>query len=164
MAAETPLSTEERIRQLLGHLGLDQAHFAGWSQQDWTGLVTTYPEVVSSLTVINAFDPRRVEHLAARLLVVTGDQGSVAETMRSAMNRVPAAHHVCLSNYNILGWSDVAAERTGELGDAMLQFLARMIPPVARESGPLREGDGEVAGISYRIRGAGPPWCCCRSF
>jgi pimeloyl-ACP methyl ester carboxylesterase len=103
MTAETLLSTEERLRQLLHHLGIDQAHFAGWSQQDWTGLVTTYPEVVSSLTLINAFDPGRVEHLAARLLVVTGDQGPVAETVRSAMNRVAAAHHVCLSNYNISG-------------------------------------------------------------
>jgi ubiquinone/menaquinone biosynthesis C-methylase UbiE len=48
----------------------------------------------------------------------------------------------------------VAAERAGELGDQMLQFLGRMTAPA---SIALREGEGEAAGITYRIRGAGPP-------
>jgi len=75
MDAEIALSTEERIRQLLRHLGLDQAHFACRSARDWSGLATAYPEVVSSLTLIGGFDPRAVEHLSGKLLAVTGDRG-----------------------------------------------------------------------------------------
>jgi ubiquinone/menaquinone biosynthesis C-methylase UbiE len=158
MTAETVLSVEERLRQLLSQLGIDQAHFAGRLPRDWTGLAATYPELVASLALIGArFDPQTVEHLAARLLVVTGDQGPIAETVRGAMNRLPGAHLVSLRDYEILGWTDVAAERTRELGAAMLQFLARMTRPAGPGSVSLREGDGEVAGISYRIRGAGPP-------
>ena len=160
MSAETPLSTEERLRQLLRHLGIDQAHFVGRAAlaRDWTGLLTKCPEMFSSLTVIGGSgDPQTVEHLAAKLLVVAGDQGPNAETVRSAMNRLPGAQLVSLRDYEILAWSDVARERTDEVGAAMLQSLARMNPPASRGSAPLREGEGEVAGISYRIRGAGPP-------
>jgi protein-L-isoaspartate O-methyltransferase len=158
MTAETALSVEERLRQLLRHLRIDQAHFAGRLPRDWSGLAAKYPEVFSSLALIGAgFDPQTVEHLAAKLLVVAGDQGPNAETVRSAMNRLPDARFVSLRDYETLGWTDVAAERTDELGTAMLQFLARMTPPAGRGSVPLREGDGEVAGITYRIRGAGPP-------
>jgi SAM-dependent methyltransferase len=157
MTAETVLSVEERLRQLLSQLGIDQAHFAGWLARDWTGLAAKYPEVFSSLTVIGGFDPQTVEHLATKLLAVTGDQGPIAEAMRGAMNRLPGAQLVSLRDYEIFAWSDVAAERTRELGAAMLQFLARTTPPATQSSVQLREGDGEVAGISYRIRGAGPP-------
>jgi SAM-dependent methyltransferase len=154
MTSETTLSVEERLRQLLRHLGIDQAHFAGRSPRDWTGLATKYPEVVSSLTLIGPFDPRTVEQLAARLLVVIGDRGPVADTVRNAMNRLPGAQLVALRDYDLQGWSDVAAERGHELGGAILQFLGRMTPP---PSIPPREEQGEVAGITYRIRGAGPP-------
>lgn len=157
MTAKTAMSVEERLRELLHHLGIDQAHFAGRSPRDWTGLAARYPEVLSSLTVIGGFDPQTVEHLAAKVLVVAGDQGPVAETVRSAMNRLPGAQLVFLRDYANLGWSDVAVERNQELATAMLQFLARMNPPTARGSDPLREEEGEVAGISYRICGAGPP-------
>jgi SAM-dependent methyltransferase len=106
-----------------------------------------------SLTVIGGFDPQTVEHLAAKLLAVTGDRGRIAEAMRGAL---PGAQLVSLRDYEIFAWSDVAAERTREFGAAMLQFLAR-VSPAAGGSVALREGAGEVAGISYRIRGAGPP-------
>src|SRR5207253_1282645 len=86
-----------------------------------------------------------------------GDRGPIAQTVRSAMTRLPGAHLVSRRGYEILGWTDVAVERTDELGAAMLQFLARMNPSTDPGSVPLREEDGEVAGISYRIRGAGPP-------
>jgi len=36
MTSETTLSVEERLRQLLRHLGIDQAHFAGRLPRDWS--------------------------------------------------------------------------------------------------------------------------------
>ena len=157
MANEATLSVEERLYRLLRHLGVDQAHFAGWLAQDWSGLVAKYPQVISSLTLVNRFDRRSVEPVSAKLLVITGDRGPLAETVRNAMRGVPGAQHVELSDYNLLGWSDVAGERTREFADAMLGFLSRFTAPGAAKSVSLLEGEGEVAGISYRIRGAGPP-------
>jgi ubiquinone/menaquinone biosynthesis C-methylase UbiE len=110
--------------------------------------------MVSSLTVIGGFDPRAVEHLDARLLAVTGDHGPAAETVRNAVSRLPGAELVALRDCDLQGWSDVAAEHTPELGAAMLQFLGRMTAPPSIAP---HEGEGEAAGITYRIRGAGPP-------
>ena len=75
MTTETGLPIEERIRQLLQRLGIDQAHFAGRLPRDWTGLATTYPEVFSSLTLVgpSAVDPHTVGNFASKLLVLTGD-------------------------------------------------------------------------------------------
>ena len=42
MTRATALPVEERILQLLQYLGIDQAHFAGRTPGDWTGLATTY--------------------------------------------------------------------------------------------------------------------------
>ena len=157
MAIEATLSVEERLYRLLCHLGVDQTHFAGWTAQDWNGLVAKYPHVISSLTLVNSFDRRLAEPVSAKLLVVTGDRGPVAETIRNAMRGVPGVQHVELSDYDILGWSDVAAERTREFVDAMLEFLSRFTAPGAAKFVSPPEGEGEVAGVSYRIRGVGPP-------
>ncbi len=157
MTQEPTLEIEDRLHRLLRHLGIEQAHFAGWLARDWSGLVAKYPETILSLTLVNTFDPRLVEPVAARLMVVTGDRGPAAETVRNGVSRVPGVRHVQLPDYNLLGWSDVAGERQREFADAMLQFLTRMPPPSAPRSVALAEQEGEVAGISYLIRGAGPP-------
>jgi hypothetical protein len=81
----------------------------------------------------------------------------MAETVRNAMTSVPGARHVCLTDYNLLGWSDVAVERGQQLGDVMLQFLSGIAAPAPQTSIQPREGEGEVAGITYRVRGTGPP-------
>jgi hypothetical protein len=154
MTMETTVSVEERLRKLLRHLGADQAHFAGRLPRDWVGLATKYPEVVSSLTLIGGFDPHAVEHLASRLLVITGEYGPSAEAARNAAPRLPGAQLLTLRDYDLQGWSDVAAERAGELGNKLLEFLGRVSAPPSIAPG---QQEGEAAGISYRIHGAGPP-------
>jgi ubiquinone/menaquinone biosynthesis C-methylase UbiE len=157
MATEAALAVEDRLRRLLRHLGADQAHFAGWLAQDWSGLVTKCPQVVSSLILVNTFDRRFVEPVSGKLLVITGDRGPAAEKVRNAMRGVPGVQHVELSDYDIFPWSVIAGERTREFTDAMLEFLSRFTAPGSANSVPLPEGEGKVAGISYRIRGVGPP-------
>jgi hypothetical protein len=125
MMEAAPLSLGERLYQLLRYLGLDQAHFAGWLTRDWSGLVSKYPEVITSLTLVNTFDRRLVEPLLAKLLIITGDYGPAAETVRNATVGVPGVQHIELTDYNILGWSDVTRERTRELADVMVGFLSR---------------------------------------
>jgi len=159
MATAASLPVEERIRQLLQHLGIGQAHFAGRLPMDLTGLATAYPEVFSSLTLVGpmAVDPRTVGSLASRLLVVNGDQGAGAERVRRVVEGAPNARLVSLRDYAVLGWTDVVADRADEIGSAMLNFLALMNTPAGAKSVPPAEGEGEIAGISYRIRGSGPP-------
>ena len=51
---------------------------------------------------------------------------------------MPGASLVTLSNYAFLGWSDAIADRTDEIGVAMLDFLVRTnAPPRQRVSLPL---------------------------
>ena len=97
MATEATLSVEERLYRLLRYLDVDQAHFAGWTAQDWSGLVAKYPHVISSLTLVSSFERRLAEPVSAKLLVVTGDRGPVSETVRNAIRGVPGVRHVELS-------------------------------------------------------------------
>lgn len=159
MTRETALPVEERLRQLLHHLGIRQAHIAGRVPRDWTGLATTSPDLVASLTLIcpMALDPQTVTHLASRLLVVTGDQGPQAEGVRQVVERVAGAHLVTLRDYPIFAWTDMVADRTDEIGAAMLSFLARAQPRAGAQSVPSAAEEGEITGLSYRLHGAGPP-------
>ena len=81
MTTAAGLPVEERLRQLLQHLGIDHANFAGRLPRDWTGLATTSPEVFTSLSLVapTALDPQTVGPLASRLLVVNEDQGPPME-------------------------------------------------------------------------------------
>src|SRR5262249_26214000 len=132
MTRETALPVEERILQLLRYLGIDQAHFAGRTPGDWTGLATTYPEVFSSFTLVGpgGIAPHTVSSLASRLLVFTGDQEASAERVRRVVENLPDARLVTLRDYSsLLGWTDVVADRPDEIGSAMLHFLAQHTPP-----------------------------------
>jgi SAM-dependent methyltransferase len=154
-SAARELTVADRLLALLQHLGIERAHVAGRLAADWAGIVAVRPEMVASLTLLNSFEPRTVAPLAGRLLVVTGDQGAMPEMVRQALAdpATVGARHVCLPEYNLFAWSDVAVERGEEFATALLPFLA------AIECAPvlLPEGDGEIAGLAYRIRGAGPP-------
>ena len=155
MTRATALPVEERILQLLQYLGIEQAHFAGRTPGDWTGLATTYPAVFSSFTLVGpgAFAPHTVSRLASRLLVFTGDQEPSAERNRRVfVENLPDARHVTLRDYALLGWTDVVADRTDQIGSAMLDFLAQHRPPGGAKTVALAEEQGEIAGISYRTR------------
>ena len=159
MTTETALPVEERILRLLQHLGIDQAHFAARTPGDWTGLSTTYPALFSSFTLIGpgVIAPHAVSRLASRLLVFTGDQEASAERVRRVVENLPDARLVRLCDYSLLGWTDVVADHPDEIGSAMLHFLAQHTPPGGAKTVPRAEEQGEIAGISYRMRGAGPP-------
>lgn len=150
---------EERLAQLLSHLGLERAHFAARLDNDWTGLVVHRPELVTSLTLVcpRYMDATALRPLASRLLVVNDDHPT-GRRVAQGMAQLPEATLLTLPDYAGPLWADVAAERPDDVGAALLAFLARM--EAARPAqGPvtLPEGAGEVAGITYHIRGAGPP-------
>jgi SAM-dependent methyltransferase len=158
----TPVATPEDrpvaacLAELLDHLGIARAHFAGRSLPDLQGFLAQFPERVASLTLLcpAVLDPRALAPLAERLLVVTGDRGLGARRVEAAMPELPRAAKVVLADYAGLTWADLCADQGAAIDAALRAFLARgdALPPVA-----LPEQDGEVAGISYRVRGAGRP-------
>ncbi len=159
MATEVELPVEDRILQLLQHLGIQQAHFAASNSLDWQGLVTAHPEVISSLTLVTprAVDPGVLGTIAPRLLVFNGDRGNSAEGLQRAMVSLPDATLVALHDYLRSNAADVIADRGDSIGPTLIDFLGRTNDGPEARTIPLSEGEGEMAGISYRIRGSGPP-------
>ena len=159
MTIEAELPVEERICQLLEHLGIRQAHFAVSSLSDWRGLVAAHPEVISSLTLVSprAIDPSLLSPLASRLLVFNGDRGDAAEALQRSIASLPDANQVTLHDYLRSIFADIIADRGDSIGSAMIDFLGQMNQGLEVSAVSLSEGEGEIAGISYSVRGSGPP-------
>jgi hypothetical protein len=77
-----------------------------------------------SPTVLN---PRSLEPLGAKLLVVTGDHGLGARRVRAVLPDLPEATVVVLDDNAGLTWADFAADR-GKRIDAALRELHRRGP------------------------------------
>jgi len=122
---------------------------------DWHSLATLHPERVASLTLISPpiLDTAPLAGLASRILVVAGDRGALTQGAVKFANNLPDASAHILRDYDWQPWSDVIADRGAEIGAAMLDFLDRHPLLPIRLSAP----EGEVAGMSDRICGAGPP-------
>jgi SAM-dependent methyltransferase len=159
MAIETTARPiEARLLDLFQHLGIERAHLAAGGPPplfDWYNLAALHPERIASLTLISPpiLNTAALAGLASRLLTVAGDQGRLARGAAKLLADLPSVSSHILRGYEWQPWSDVIADRGAEIGSAMLDFLDRhSIPPTA-----FSETEGEVAGISYSIRGAGPP-------
>src|SRR5689334_8513727 len=89
---------EERIVQLLQHLGLDQAHFAARLDIDWTELLAHYPGLVTSLTLIYPWgmDAELLRPLASQLLVVDNMYSPGSEEVE-VIAQLPGVTHTTLS-------------------------------------------------------------------
>jgi len=103
-------------------------------------------------------DPNTLGTLAPRLLVFAGDQGRPDEVVRQVVAHLQEATLITLRDYvSPTIYADVVAERSADIGAAMLDFLARMDQAHGSRMVSLSEGEGEIAGISYRICGSGLP-------
>ena len=105
-------------------------------------------------------NPHSLAPLGSRLLVVTGDHGLGARRVQAVLPALPEATAVVLEDYAGLTWADLAADRGERIDTAMQEFHQRCDPLSAAG---LREQEGEIADISFRVRGADRRWCCCRS-
>jgi SAM-dependent methyltransferase len=153
---DNALSVEACLAELLDQLGIPAADFAGRGSADLKVFLSQHPERVASLAVLcpAVLDTRTLALMGERLLVVTGDRGPGARRVRAGLAELPKATAVVLDDYAGLTWSDIAAERGDSIAAEMQQFLAH------RDALPLvgpPEQEGEIAGISYRVRGAGAP-------
>ena len=162
MATATEIPVENRIIQVLRHLGITNAHFAARGAGDWSGLATAHPEVIASLVLVcpQGFDPGILATVSPRLLVLNSEEGSASEMVRRNLEGLPDAKMITLSGYfSPNTYADVAAERAEEIGTGMLEFLERRDDSSETPLEALRKTttEGDVANISYRTMGSGPP-------
>jgi SAM-dependent methyltransferase len=155
---EVELPVTERLARLMGHLGIDRAHVAG-VPRDAVAFATARPEAIASLTLVC---PGRIQAdglapLAPRTLCFHGDHGPQAGVVPSVLPRLPGARAVRLDGYADAVWSDRIAVQTAAIGAAMETFLDEMSERSALAPLAAPDDGGEVAGITYRVRGAGPP-------
>jgi ubiquinone/menaquinone biosynthesis C-methylase UbiE len=160
MTTEAERPIEARIVQILQHLGIAQAHVAARIPGDWQGLAAMHPEYIASLILVcpQGMEPGVLNPLASRLLVITGDQGRPADRCRQVVTNLPEAMLHVLQGYDSpTPYTDLAADRTAEIGKAITDFLARIDQRDGTRTVALSEGEGESAGIAYRVQGAGSP-------
>src|SRR5262249_11477492 len=147
---------ESSLVDLFEHLGIDRAHFAaaGHVPNDWVGLAAHYLERIASLTLVSPRMGRsELGSLGPRLMVLAGDTGPSAQAPTRLLDELTQARSLVLRDYEYLPWSDLAADRGAEIAPSWLRFLDGIPLPALAMS----EGEGEAAGISYRVRGSGPP-------
>ena len=147
---------EAALVDLFQHLGIGRAHFAAGQlvPTDWIGLAARYPERIASLTLVSPRVRRpELESLGPRLMVLAGDAGPSGQGSARLLAELTQAQSLVLRDYECLPWSDLVADRGTEIVAGWLRFLDGLpLPALA-----LPDGEGEAAGISYRIRGSGPP-------
>ena len=148
-------TVEDCLIELFQALGIAQAHIAAGQLvlSDWLGLAAGYPERVASLILVSPRPRSELNGLESRLLVLAGDKGPSAQGPAKLLADMPGATALILRDYECLPWADMIAERGADIAPALLRFLdTHTLPPA-----PLPAGEGEVGGITYRIRGSGPP-------
>lgn len=159
MVTETEIPVEERIVQVLQYLGIEQAHFGGLNAADWGGLAVKYPDRIVSLTLVGPVGMTNdgLAPLASRLLVFSGDRGTQARAIARATEDLRDANVVVFKDYETMLYSDTVADHSEEIISAMLELLDG-VAEADHELPGFNAGDaGEVAGVTYRIQGAGPP-------
>ena len=160
MPDEAELSPTERLLALWEYLGLGAAHVATPIPGDLSSLASRHPQRVAGivLCVPSRLDPAPFAAVAERVLMIGAERGPSAEATTRAAAVLPAAGHVVLAGYEAPGsWADAVADRGDEISGIMIDFLGRL-GGAGHPADTLRAvaAEGAHAGITYRIRGAGP--------
>jgi SAM-dependent methyltransferase len=158
MSVEPLPAIDECLLALFRQLGLARVHLAAGGPPaltDWQGLATRHAATVASLILPAPpiLDTAELREIGPRTLVIAGDEGTAPLGANKLLAELPGISARFLRGYAWEPWSDVLADRGAEIGPVVLDFLDRHpLPPCG-----LAEADGEAAGITYRIRGNGPP-------
>ena len=159
--APTEFSSANRIEALLQQLGLERVHVAACMSGDWGELVTKHADCIHSLTVVaphlNKGTPDGLNAFQSPAMVIAGDQGASARRAHDLAARFGIGELFDLSDYSSPMWADTIADRTVDVAEALCDFLARAESEHDLSTVPLSQGEGEIAGIYYRIRGTGSP-------
>src|SRR5438552_1226693 len=148
------MTAAERLLALLDHLGIGKAHVATQIPADIAGLTRQNAERLGGIVLCTPvrLDPAPFAALAERVLMISGEYGPTFGVCLRAADRLPGVERTVLDSYEVLGWSDVGADRSAEIAAAMTGFLLRYTAEKPRAA----TAEGSHAGISYKIEGSGP--------
>src|SRR5262249_40387466 len=143
--------------RVLDRLGIARAHFGARVALDLEALTRDAPDRIASLVFQGAIArPEDFLEFRERSLWVQGDAGVVGKSMVSRLHPGTTANVHWLAGYEEFMWSDTPADRTSELGSAILGFLQRI--DATAGLGPTSiELSGEEAGVRYEAAGRGTP-------
>src|SRR5437660_11656080 len=112
---------EDRVSRLFEELGIQRAHVAGGYAAHAVALVSAYPELVSSLSLVcpSRFDAEPLRPLGRRVLYVHGDRGAHAALAPRVVPTLPEASVVTLHDYADALWSDALVDRPDETASAL---------------------------------------------
>ena len=158
MASTQHLTVADRLVALFDHLGIARAHVVGWGAEIGT-LAADRPDRVASATLVCPMQVLAgpLRPIADRLLFIHGDQGPSASRVPDGLPSLPGATEVVLREFFDAVWSDPA--QTGQT-TCWLPSRPFLATADAREPLPSLDGpdaQGNIAGISYRSQGDGPP-------
>ena len=96
MTLETDPAIGTRILNVLQHFDISKAHVAARDLCDWQRLATSHADQLASLTLLcpGTLVPQVLGPLAARSLMMTGDQGSPTEEAQRLAADFPLVAHV----------------------------------------------------------------------
>jgi ubiquinone/menaquinone biosynthesis C-methylase UbiE len=151
-------TVEQRLAALFEHLGLERAHFGVQNTAELDPIIAEQPGRFASLAMagLNRLQAATVAPIADRLLLMYGDGGAGVDAIAASLPLLPHAESYCFKDYTVLTWSDVAADRGGEIVPLWLDFLGRSEARSPASQPRIDAPEGEVAGISYRVAGSGP--------
>lgn len=159
MSSEANMTVGARIEQLMLHLGLSKAHFAARLPLDWAESVMEHPDRIVTLTLIcpSPILLPAIAPIGSKTLVFSGDRGPFGGPVIQILKDIAGTKLVTLPEYTGALWDDVIADYTDKIGDTILSFLAEKGTEELKAVPPQTQLEGEVADITYRIRGSGPP-------
>src|SRR5690349_1504589 len=92
---------DQRIEQLLEHLGLQTVHVASGYALDAVTVVRGVPARIASMTLVSPsrFFAEPCEGLADRVLFISGDRGPGADAVPSLLRDLPRARSLRLHDH-----------------------------------------------------------------
>ena len=144
--------TRLRLQALWDHLGLASAHVATQMAGDIAPFVQSAPDRLGFVVLCtpSRLDPAPFAPVASRLILISGERGMSASVTAAAQARLPATTRYVLRDYDAPGWADVVADRAAQITD-----ILSALPPLPSVNLP--PSSGTHAGITYTIKGCGPP-------
>jgi len=159
MRESTATRLEQRLAELMRHLGIERGHFAACMPRDWEALAQQRREQIASLTLICPMGINR-QALGAEpmpILIIAGDRGRASLSAHEDAAKIAGATDLKLADYFSPSWADAIADRPNEIGSAMKEFIRRNAGTIKPMDFTADRAQGEIAEISYRIRGKGMP-------
>jgi SAM-dependent methyltransferase len=157
--APAGMPVQERFARLVQHLGIRRAHVAGGYAADAVMLARAFPEWIASMTLVCPFrlppEPfRQLGHLGVSTQAASE---MFRRLVADGLVEQAEARELVLTDFVDAAWSDAIADRRAEIEPALLRFLDERSQRDQLDRLELTDGEGEVAGITYRARGSGPP-------